>query len=61
MRVITCTHGTLADFRDLIRILRSKYPQARVFDFFEPFMGNGWYAVDPYPPPDGYFNGMTCT
>lgn len=64
MRVIVCTFGTLADFRALCRDLITKYPQASVFRFFEPFMGSTgggqWYAVDPYPPPPGYFDGMTC-
>lgn len=64
MREIVCTHGTLADFRALCRTLITKYPQAAVFRFFEPFMGDtgggAWYAVDPYPPPAGYFDGMTC-
>jgi hypothetical protein len=64
MRTIVCTHGTLEDFRDLLRKLQAKYPHAQVFSFFEPFMGNTgggqWYAVDPYPVPPGYFNGMTC-
>jgi hypothetical protein len=61
MRVIVCTHGTLADFRALVAQIQEKNPAATVFRFFEPFMGNGWFAVDPYPPPAGYFTGRTCT
>ena len=61
MRVVVINNGTLADFRALIRSLLAKYPSAADMRFFEQFMGNGWYAVDPYPPPPGYFSGMTCT
>lgn len=65
MVVVPCTFGTLGDFRQLCRDLLAKYPQASVFRFFEPFMGQNtggqWFAVDPYPPPAGYFTGMTCT
>lgn len=62
MRVIVISNGTLEGFRTLVRALRAKYPSVADLDFFvEEFLGNGWYAVDPYPPAPGYFTGMTCT
>ncbi len=61
MIVVPVTFGTLADFRSLLRTLMGKNPGAEYYRWLEPFMANGWYAVDPYPPPAGYFAGMTCT
>ncbi len=61
MVAVVCTFGTLADFRSLLRGLIGKNPGAGYFEWLEPFIvSTGWYAVDPYPPPAGYFTGMIC-
>lgn len=62
--VVPCTFGTLSDFRSLLRALIGKNPGAEYYRWFEPFLGDTgggqWAAVDPYPPPPGYFTGMFC-
>lgn len=61
MRLIVMSFGTLADFRSLLRSVIGKNPEAGHYVFWEAFLGNGWAAVDPYPPPAGYWTGKTCT
>jgi hypothetical protein len=61
MRMIVCTFGTVADFRSLLRELIGKNPDAGYYVWLEPFIAEtGWYAVDPWPAPAGYFDGMVC-
>lgn len=61
MVVVVCTFGTLADFRSLLQQLIGKNPGAAYYTFVQDFIMNGWMAVDPYPPPAGYWDGRTCT
>jgi hypothetical protein len=61
MRIIVCTFGTVADFRLLLRTLVGKNPDSGYYVWLEPFIAEtGWYAVDPWPAPPGYFTGMVC-
>jgi hypothetical protein len=60
MRMVTCTFGTVEDFRSLLRELIGKNPDAGYYEWLEPFIAStGWYAVE-LPIPDGYFDGMVC-
>jgi hypothetical protein len=61
MRMVTVTFGTVADFRSLLRELIGKNPDAGYYVWLEPYIAStGWYAVDPWPAPAGYFDGMIC-
>ena len=61
MRVIVITNGTLAGFKTLLQNAITKYPnEAQALRDFLLLLSIPWYAVDPYPPPVGYFTGMTC-
>ncbi len=61
MRMIVVTFGTVADFRSLLRTLIGKNVSAGYYVWLEPFIeSTGWYAVDPWPAPAGYFDGMIC-
>jgi hypothetical protein len=60
MRMITCTFGTVEDFRSLLRELIGKNPEAGYYVWLEPFIAStGWYAAE-LPIPAGYFDGMIC-
>ena len=48
MRVVIMNFGSLDDFRALLRELIAKYPHSLILTPYETFLGNGWYAVDPY-------------
>jgi hypothetical protein len=61
MRMIVCSFGTVTDFRALLRELIGKNPEAGHYEWLEPYIAStGWYAVDPWPAPAGYFDGMVC-
>lgn len=60
MRVIVVNNGTKAAFRNLLVNAITKYPQSQALRAFRDLLDIPWYAVDPYPPPAGFFTGMTC-
>lgn len=61
MRTIVVQNGSLAEFRARLADLIQKYPERAILRTYYDLSGNGWYAVDPYPAPEGYFALMTCT
>jgi hypothetical protein len=63
MRVVVITHGTKAGWlAEMKRLLDRPQKDREQLRFFYTFISLvPWYAVDPYPPPPGFFAGMTCT
>jgi len=61
MRVIVINNGTKAQFVQLLQNAIDKYPESEGLRAFRDLIDIPWYSVDPYPPPAGFFAGMTCT
>ena len=60
MRVVVIQNGSLAEFRARLAELIQRYPDRAILRAYYELSGNGWYAVDPHPPPEGYFTLMEC-
>jgi hypothetical protein len=62
MRVIVMSHGTKAGWlAEMQRLLNRGQKDREMLRFFHDFISTvPWYAVDPYPPPVGFFDGMEC-
>lgn len=63
MRVIVMNVGTKADWlAEVQRLLNRANKDRRILQpYFDLINATQWYAVDPYPPAPGFFDGMTCT
>lgn len=62
-RVIVMTHGTKAGWlAEMERLLNRPARDREMIRFFYTYISTvPFYAVDPYPPPPGFFDGMSCT
>jgi hypothetical protein len=63
MRVVVISHGTKAGWlAEVQRLLNRPNKDREILrPYFEFISTSPWYAVDPYPPAEGFFTGMTCT
>lgn len=63
LRMVVMNHGTKAAFlSELTRLINRPQRDRIVLTGYRDLMTvTPWYAVDPYPPAPGFFDGMTCT
>lgn len=63
MRTVVINHGTKADWLALVQQLLNHQNKDREIlrPYFNFISQSPWYAVENYPPPAGFFDGMTCT
>jgi hypothetical protein len=63
MRLVVMEHGTKADFlAEMLRLLNRPQRDRNILRaYYDLLHEQPWFAVDPYPPAAGFFDGMTCT
>lgn len=61
MRVIVISQGDRTEFLAMAESLVAKYPTRPYLRGYLDLLSRMWVCVDPWPPPVGYFDGMTCT
>jgi hypothetical protein len=61
MRCVVLNQGSRAEFLGMVATLAQKYPDRAQLRQYHELLSKPWVAVDPWPPPEGYFGGMTCT
>lgn len=62
MRTVVMTHGTKAGWlTELTRLVnRPQRDRLVLAPYLYLMTVTGWYAVDPWPAPAGFFDGMIC-
>lgn len=63
MRTIVISHGTKAGWlNEVQRLLNRPNRDREILRFYFTFISTSpWYAVENWPVPAGFFDGMTCT
>lgn len=63
MRTVVITHRTKAEWlAEMNRLIARPQRDRLILTSYRDLMTETpWYAVDPWPAPAGFFDGMTCT